>query len=465
MNLKLWGGRFKQSTDNLIESFSASVHYDNKLAPYDILVSLSHARMLQRQNIISQKEHEAIESGLKAIQEDINSGAFEWKQELEDVHMNIEAALINKIGESGKKLHTARSRNDQIATDMRLYLRDIIDQSSALLQGLRSAIIDKAEQEVDSPVPGHTHLQIAQPIVMGHHLLAWNSMLQRDNQRLMDCRKRVNISPLGAGALAGSPYDIDPQFVAKDLGFDAVFNNSCDAVSDRDFLVEFLATAALCMVHLSRICEELILWHSEYFNFIELPDSLCTGSSMMPQKKNPDIPELIRGKSGRVVGHLNALLMVLKSQPLTYNRDNQEDKEAVFDGAETLMNSLLTLTPLIEQMTFKRDVMYQALNRGYATATDLADYLVRIGIPFRSAHEYTGKIVTHAISLSKPLADLELKDLQSICPQIQKDVYQAISIEQSLAARKHHGGTAPATVRIALKQARQDLQKESVRSS
>lgn len=458
MSRKPWGGRFQQPTNQITEDFTASIHYDLRLAHIDIRASLAHASMLQQQGILNKKDLTAICRGLQSIEKEIDANQFQWDSALEDVHMNIESALIAKIGDVGKKLHTARSRNDQVATDTRLYVRDCIDETRTLLHTLQSTIIERAEQEVDTIMPGHTHLQVAQPITMGYHLLAWNAALQRDRERFTECRKRVNISPLGAAALAGSPYPIDPQKSATALGFESVFDNGLDAVSDRDFAVEFVSVAALMMVHLSRIAEELIMWNSEYFLFITLPDDLCTGSSIMPQKKNPDIPELVRGKSGRVCGHLTALLMMLKSQPLAYNRDNQEDKEALFDTADTIVACLRAITLVISALEFRREVMATAVLKGYSTATDLADYLVRKDMPFRDAHAMTGKTVTEAIKQGKALQEMSLQALQEICPVIENDVYDAIKVRNALEARAHHGGTAPKAVLASIKRAKKQLE-------
>ena len=454
---KPWDGRFQQPTKKITEAFSASVHYDRRLARFDIQVSLAHANMLAQQKVLQKKELELIRSGLRDIKKSIESGQFSWDESLEDVHMNIEAALVAKIGDVGKKLHTARSRNDQVATDTRLFVRACIDEARTCLQALQSTIIERAEQEADAVMPGHTHLQVAQPITAGYHLLAWNFALQRDHERMIDCRKRVNVSPLGAAALAGSPYPINPQQTAEELEFEAVFDNGMDAVSDRDFAVEFAAVVALLMVHLSRICEEIIMWSSEYFGFVRLADPYCTGSSIMPQKKNPDIPELVRGKSGRVCGHLNALLIMLKSQPLAYNRDNQEDKEALFDTADTLINSLHAITPVIKTMEFDRDAMKLASEKGYSVATDLADYLVAKGVPFRDAHAMTGKIVAEAIKQNKSLPAMDIGGLKKICPTIDDDVYDVLNVSNSVSARSHHGATAPNAVLDGVKRAKQKL--------
>jgi argininosuccinate lyase len=387
---------------------------------------------------------------LLAIQADIDTGNFTWSVELEDVHMNIESELTKRIGLTGKKLHTGRSRNDQVATDIRLYVRDEIDVIAAQLTRLQSALLDIAEREADTIMPGFTHLQTAQPITFGHHLLAWFEMLDRDYSRLLDCRKRLNKSPLGAAALAGTSYPINRHFTAEQLGFDAPTRNSLDSVSDRDFAIELAACGSLIMTHLSRFSEELILWTSAQFDFIDLPDRFCTGSSIMPQKKNPDVPELVRGKSGRVTGHLIALLMLMKSQPLAYNKDNQEDKEPLFDLIDTVNDCLKAYGDMIPAIKPKKDNMYLAAKKGYATATDLADYLVKKGLAFRDAHEIVGKSVAYGIQQKKDLSELSLSELQQFCDMIRDDVFAVLSLEGSVQARDHMGGTAPNQVRAAV---------------
>lgn len=454
---KLWGGRFTESTDSAVEAFTSSVDIDRRLYPYDIAGSIAHARMLARVHVLTDKECETIVSALEAIKVEIDTNQFAWMPELEDVHMNIEARLIDRIGEVGKRLHTGRSRNDQVATDLRLYLRDAIDTLSESLTSLQQALVDIAEREVDTLMPGFTHLQVAQPVTFGHHMLAWCEMLARDGARLRECRQRVNIMPLGSAALAGTSYPIDRAYTASLLGFAAPAENSLDAVADRDFAIEFVSVAALLMTHLSRFCEELVLWVSPAFNFVELGDAFCTGSSIMPQKKNPDVAELIRGKSGRVYGHLVTLLTLMKAQPLAYNRDNQEDKQPVFDTVDTVQASLQVFTPLITSMQLRRENMYQAATRGYATATDLADYLVRKGMAFRSAHEAVGKIVRHGVDAGKDLSQLGLDELRSFCKVIDNDVYDVLTIEGSVKARDHVGGTAPNQVREAIARARKRL--------
>jgi argininosuccinate lyase len=454
---KPWGGRFTESTDAFVEEFTASIRFDRRLYRHDIAGSIAHARMLAHVGIITNDEAATISAGLEDIQAEIERGEFDWSVALEDIHMNIEARLIERIGETGKKLHTGRSRNDQVATDLRLYLRDEIDALCAVLNRLQTALVDVAEREADTIMPGFTHLQVAMPISFGHHMLAWEAMLARDHERLLDCRKRVNIMPLGAAALAGTSFPIDRAYCAQLLGFDAPAGNSLDAVSDRDFVIEFCAAASLIMMHLSRFSEELILWSSAQFNFIELPDRFCTGSSIMPQKKNPDVPELVRGKSGRVTGHLVSLLMLMKSQPLAYNKDNQEDKEPLFDSVDTLAGSLRVFADMVPAIEVNRTAMAVAARQGFSTATDLADYLVRKGIAFRDAHEIVGRAVRHGIDEGKDLAEMTLEQLQAFSGSIESDVFEVLSLEGSMAARDHTGGTAPAQVAIAIAAARQRL--------
>src|SRR3989338_2386609 len=454
---KPWGGRFTESTDEFVEAFTASVGFDRRLYRHDIMGSIAHAQMLEHVGVLSAKDCAAIVAGLKAIESEIEAGAFAWSTQLEDVHMNIEARLIDRIGEAGKKLHTGRSRNDQVATDLRLYLRDGIDDVGRAIRRLQEAILEVAEREVETLMPGFTHLQAAQPVTFGHHMLAWFEMLARDQERLRDCRRRVNIMPLGAAALAGTGFPIDRVYAAKLLGFDAPAENSIDAVSARDFAVEFAAAAALIMTHLSRMAEELVLWSSGQFDFIELPDAYCTGSSIMPQKKNPDVPELVRGKTGRVYGHLMALLTVMKAQPLAYNKDNQEDKEPVFDTLDTVLGCLKAFAGMLPALTVKRDNLARAAARGYATATDLADYLVRKGVPFRDAHEIVGRAVRLGLDTGRDLAELDLEELRGLSPAIEQDVFEILTLEGSVKARRHLGGTAPAQVREALRRARKRL--------
>ncbi|OQW95089.1 MAG: argininosuccinate lyase [Beggiatoa sp. IS2] len=454
---KPWGGRFTTSTHALVEQFTASVDFDQRLYLYDIMGSIAHARMLARVGVLTELECNEIVNGLNAIQQDIIQDRFQWSATLEDVHMNIETELTHRIGLVGKKLHTGRSRNDQVATDIRLYLRYEIDEIIGLITRLVTILAEIAEQEVETIMPGFTHLQSAQPITLGHHLLAYSEMLLRDRERLQDCRKRVNRLPLGAAALAGTSYPIDRSYTAQLLGFDSIAENSLDAVSDRDFAIEFSATAALIMMHLSRFSEELILWSSAPFGFIELADGFCTGSSIMPQKKNPDVPELVRGKTGRVYGHLVALLTLMKAQPLAYNRDNQEDKEPLFDTVDTVKNCLQVYSAMLPTLQIYRDNMRQTAQRGFTTATDLADYLVRKGVAFRDAHEIVGKVVRYCIDHQENLEQLDLTVLQSFSAVIEKDIYTFLTLEGSIASRSHRGGTAPQEVRVAIERLRQRL--------
>ncbi len=444
-----WGGRFTESTDAFVAAFTASVAFDQRMYRQDIAGSIAHARMLARVGVLSAEDCDAIVRGLEAIRAEIERGEFAWSTALEDVHMNIEACLTERIGDAGKRLHTGRSRNDQVATDLRLYLRDAIDALLGELQRLLGGLATLAAREADTILPGFTHLQVAQPVTFGHHLLAWFEMLKRDYERLVDARKRVNIMPLGAAALAGTSYPLDRHYTAQLLAFTAPAANSLDAVSDRDFAIEFTAAAAILMTHLSRMAEELVLWSSAQFDFVALPDRFCTGSSIMPQKKNPDVPELVRGKVGRVNGHLIALLTLMKSQPLAYNKDNQEDKEPLFDTVDTVQGCLRAFADLIPVLQPKRENMLQAARRGFATATDLADYLVRKGIPFRDAHEMVGKAVRLGVETQRDLAEMTLAELQAFSPLIQADVFAVLSLEGSVAARTVVGGTAPARVREA----------------
>jgi len=447
---KPWGGRFSEPTDAFVERFTASVGFDKRLYRADIAGSIAHATMLAKVGILTEDEASQITAGLKDIQASIEAREFEWSVSLEDVHMNIEAALTAKIGAVGKKLHTGRSRNDQVATDIRLYLRDGIDGLCEAIRAVQKGILSLAEQEVDTIMPGFTHLQTAQPVSFGHHMLAWFEMLQRDFERLQDCRKRVNIMPLGAAALAGTSFPIDRHLTAELLGFDKPAANSLDAVSDRDFAIEFTAAGSLIMTHLSRMSEEMVIWTSAQFDFIDLPDRFCTGSSIMPQKKNPDVPELVRGKTGRVNGHLVSLLTLMKGQPLAYNKDNQEDKEPLFDTLDTLGDCLKAFADMIPAIRTKKDIMRSAALKGFATATDLADYLVRQGMPFRDAHEVVGKAVAFGIAEGRDLSELSLAELQQFSAGIQEDVFHVLSLEGSLNARNHIGGTAPEQVRQAI---------------
>lgn len=448
---QLWGGRFSESTDAFVQEFTASIQFDQILYRVDIEGSLAHSHMLAEVGVISQQEKQSIHEGLERILVAIEAGDFEWSISLEDIHMNIEARLIEDIGEVGKKLHTGRSRNDQVATDIRLYLRNMIDLACAETLRLQASLLELAEKEHASIMPGFTHLQVAQPITFGHHMLAWFEMLKRDYARLQSCRERVNVMPLGSAALAGTTFPIDRALTAKLLEFDGVCQNSLDAVSDRDFAIEFCADVALVLMHLSRFSEELVLWSSAQFNFIELPDRFCTGSSIMPQKKNPDVPELVRGKSGRAYGNLMSLLTLMKSQALAYNKDNQEDKEPLFDSANTLLHCLRAYADMVPAIKVNRASMYEAAKAGYSTATDLADYLVKKGLAFRDSHEVVGKAVAFAIKQEKDLSELSLEQLQQFAPEvIGKDVHDALTLEGSVNARNHIGGTAPQQVKAAV---------------
>jgi argininosuccinate lyase len=455
----IWSGRFAEPVAELVKRYTASVDFDRKLAMFDIQGSLAHAHMLSACNIIAEQDLADIRRGLKKIETEITAGEFIWSLDLEDVHLNIEKRLTTLVGDAGKRLHTGRSRNDQVATDVRLYLRSAIDDLSGLIKALQSALLDLAEQHTNTIMPGFTHLQVAQPISFAHHLMAYFEMLKRDAERLTDCRKRVNRLPLGAAALAGTSYPINREMVAELLGFDGVCENSLDAVSDREFAIEFTACAALIMTHLSRCSEELILWMSPMVGFIDIADRFCTGSSIMPQKKNPDVPELVRGKTGRVNGHLVALLTLMKGQPLAYNKDNQEDKEPLFDTVETLTQTLRVYADMITGIQVKPKAMRSAALQGYATATDLADYLVKKGVPFRDAHETVAVAVRFAEQRSCDLSAISLAELQRFSALIGEDVYQVLTLEGSLASRNHIGGTAPQQVAAAIARARASLTK------
>ncbi len=456
-DMKPWSGRFNEPTDAFVEAFTASVGFDQRLYHYDIQGSIAHATMLAKVGVLNQTECDSIVKGLKKIEQDIDAGNFSWSTALEDVHMNIESALTQQIGEVGKKLHTGRSRNDQVATDVRLYLRAEIDLIDAALSGLMHGILDRADKEIDTIMPGFTHLQTAQPITFGHHLMAWFEMFKRDRDRLRDCRQRVNVMPLGAAALAGTTYPIDRNITADLLGFAAPAANSLDAVSDRDFVIEFISCMSIMMMHMSRIAEELILWSSAQFNFIELSDNFCTGSSIMPQKKNPDVPELVRGKTGRIYGHLMNMLTLMKAQPLAYNKDNQEDKEPLFDTVDNVKGCLKIYADMLVNMKTQHAVMREAAMRGFSTATDLADYLVKKGMPFRDAHEVVGKAVAYCIAENKNLDALELTELKIFSNSIEQDVAECLTLEGSVSARNHPGGTAPAQVEAAIASARKLL--------
>lgn len=454
---KPWGGRFSEKTAVSAETFTASVHYDARLFRHDINGSRVHARMLAKQGLISEEERDLIVRGLEAIEAEIAKGEFVFRPELEDIHMNIEKALVDRIGPTGEKLHTARSRNDQVSLDLRLYLREESGRFVELLTGVQKTLTALARRYLADVMPGYTHLQRAQPVLVSHHLLAYYEMFRRDKERLGDCLKRINIMPLGSAALAGTGLPVDRDFIARELGFAEISANSMDTVGDRDFVVEFLAVCSLIQVHLSRLAEELVLWASQEFAFIEIPDRFCTGSSIMPQKKNPDIPELIRGKSGRVIGHLVAMLTVLKGLPLTYNRDLQEDKETVFDTVDTVGSCLAIAAEILTGLSFNRQTLKKATQSGYMTATDLADYLVLKNIPFRKAHAVVGKIVGFCLEREKELADLTLEELQTFSEAIDKDVFEVLSVEGSIKSRQSRGGTSLQQVDEALERAEELL--------
>ena len=454
---KAWSGRFSEPVSELVKRYTASVFFDRRMWRQDIRGSLAHAAMLARQGIIAQADLDDIRRGMAQIEQEIEAGQFDWNLDDEDVHLNIEKRLTSLVGDAGKRLHTGRSRNDQVATDIRLWLRDEIDVILARLTDFQSALLDLASQHTDTAMPGFTHLQVAQPVTFGHHLLAYFEMAQRDRERLIDCRRRTNRLPLGSAALAGTSFPIDRHFVAEQLGFDAVSENSLDAVSDRDFAIEFCAAAALIMIHLSRMSEELILWMSPRVGFIDLADRFCTGSSIMPQKKNPDVPELVRGKTGRVSGHLLGLLMLMKGQPLAYNKDNQEDKEPLFDTADTLRDTLTLFADMMTGIRVKPEAMRAALRQGFATATDLADWLVKRGLPFRDAHEAVARAVRLAEQKGCDVSDLTLDELKSFSPLVDDSVFAVLTVEGSLSARNHIGGTAPEQVRAAIVRARTRL--------
>ena len=444
---KTWSGRFNEPVSELVKKYTGSIDFDKRLAKWDIDGSLAHAEMLKRVGVLSEQDLAAIQQGMAEIIEDIKSGNLEWSLDLEDVHMNIERRLTDKIGDAGKRLHTGRSRNDQVATDIRLWLRDEITVIQDLIQGLQASLLDLAEENADVVMPGFTHLQVAQPVSFGHHMLAYVEMLGRDFERMVDCRKRVNRMPLGAAALAGTTYPIDRSITAELLGFEQICQNSLDAVSDRDFAIEFTAAASLVMVHLSRLSEELILWMSPRVGFIDIADRFCTGSSIMPQKKNPDVPELVRGKTGRVVGHLMGMIVLMKSQPLAYNKDNQEDKEPLFDTVDTLVDTLRIYADMMRGVTVKADNMRAAVMQGFAMSTDLADYLVKKGMPFRDSHEVVARAVRFADDKGVDLSELAFADLAQFSDLIAEDVFEHLTPEGALNARDHIGGTAPAQVR------------------
>ncbi|MEX0959128.1 MAG: argininosuccinate lyase [Burkholderiales bacterium] len=456
---KAWSGRFNEPVDELVKRYTASVDFDRRLAEFDVQGSLAHAQMLNAVGVLSATDLRDIERGMAQILEEIRSGSFRWSVDLEDVHLNIERRLTELVGDAGKRLHTGRSRNDQVATDIRLYLRWASDETLARIHALQARLLDLAERHVDTLMPGFTHLQVAQPVSFAHHLMAYFEMLSRDAWRFADGRRRINRLPLGAAALAGTTFPIDRERVATALGFDGVCENSMDAVSDRDFAIEFCACSALLMTHLSRLSEELILWMSPRFGFVTLADRFCTGSSIMPQKKNPDVPELVRGKTGRVNGHLVSLLTLMKAQPLAYNKDNQEDKEPLFDTVDTVLMTLAVYADLVGGIAVNREAMRAAAAEGFATATDLADYLVKKGLPFREAHEAVAQAVRHAAGKGVELAQLPLAELKRFSPLIEADALEALSLEGALAARDHVGGTAPTQVRAAIARARAQLSK------
>jgi argininosuccinate lyase len=455
-----WGGRFTEQTDAFVEAFTASVQFDQRMYKQDIAGSRAHAKMLNKIAVLSDADLTAILSGLDTVEREISEGNFDWSIAREDVHMNIEARLTELIGDAGKRLHTGRSRNDQVATDIRLYLREQIEFIINEIRRLQHGILAVAERETDTIMPGFTHLQVAQPVTFGHHVMAWFEMLNRDASRFTDCQQRMNMSPLGAAALAGTSYPIDREFTATELGFTAPTQNSLDSVSDRDFAIEFCADAAILLVHLSRMSEELVIWSSAQFDFIDLPDRFCTGSSIMPQKKNPDVPELVRGKTGRVNGHLVSLLTLMKSQPLAYNKDNQEDKEPLFDTVDTVLGCLRAFADMVPAIICKHDNMYKAAKQGFSTATDLADYLVRKNLPFRDAHEVVGKAVAMGVSTGKDLSELTLAELQQFSDKIEADVFEVLTLEGSVGSRNHVGGTAPQQVKKAIALAQTELARK-----
>ncbi len=460
MGKKLWSGRFKQSTNRLVEDFSASIDFDWRLYKEDITGSIAHCKMLGQCGILTDEEVEKIVDGLIEIKREIERGDFEFDNTLEDIHMAIEQRLIEKIGDTGGKLHTARSRNDQIAVDLRLYLKNVITSFFKLLHSLKSSLVDLAEQHTETIMPGFTHLQHAQPIVLGHHLMAYYEMFRRDTERLKDCLKRTDVMPLGSAALAGTTFPIDRKITAEYLGFSEISRNSIDAVSDRDFVIEFLAATSLIMLHLSRLSEELVLWNSAEFDFVSISDAFCTGSSIMPQKKNPDVPELIRGKTGRVYGALMSLLTTMKGLPLAYNRDLQEDKEPLFDAIDTAVACVELMARLLAELNFNTDKLLEETQKGFITATDLADYLVRKNLPFRRAHHITGEIVQYCIENNKKLEELDLNELKEFSNAFSEDIYEFIGVESSVNQRKSFGGTAPELVKKAIKEAKIELDNE-----
>ncbi|MGD2127611.1 MAG: argininosuccinate lyase [Desulfobacteraceae bacterium] len=454
---KIWGGRFREDLDEVLERFNASISFDNRLYAQDIEGSMAHCRMLAKQGILSDEEATRIMNALVEIKREMDKGDFRFDEAHEDIHTLVEKALVDKIGTIGEKIHTGRSRNDQVSLDVRLYVREATDRVISLIKEMQKTLLDLAEENMDLIVPGYTHLQRAQPVLLSHHHLAYYEMLKRDRQRFSENLKRVNILPLGSAALAGTTFHLDRKMVAKELGFDGVCENSMDAVSDRDFVLEFLFASSLLMMHLSRLSEELVLWSTKEFDFVTLPDAFCTGSSIMPQKKNPDLLELIRGKTGRTYGNLMALLTAMKGLPLTYNKDMQEDKESLFDTVDTVEPCLIVLTRLLKELSFNREVMKKAVDEGYLVATDLADYLVRKGVTFRQAHEIVGKMILSAVDQNKELQELTLKEMKGFSRQIEKDVYDWLDPVKSIRRRNLPGGTAPAMVNRSLKKARKEI--------
>jgi argininosuccinate lyase len=457
MSQKTWGGRFKETIDEVVDRFNASLRFDQRLYAQDIEGSIAHCHMLGEQGIISKEEASRIRDALGEIKREMERGDYAFNSGHEDIHTLVEKTLIEKVGPVGEKLHTGRSRNDQVALDLRMFVRDVIHRVASLIKEMQEVLVILAEEHIDLVAPGYTHLQRAQPILLSHHLLAYYEMLKRDRQRFLESVKRVNIMPLGSAALSGSTFPLDRKMVAKELGFEAISNNSMDAVSDRDFVLEFLFASAVLMMHLSRLGEEMVIWASKEFGFLILPDAYCTGSSIMPQKKNPDVPELVRGKTGRVYGHLMALLTTMKGLPLTYNKDLQEDKEPLFDTVDTVEQCLMVMTRVLKEVSFDKEVMRKAVDEGYLVATDLADYLVRKGMTFRKAHETTGKMVLYAIDRNKELRELTLKEMKGFAGQIEKDVYQWLEPSFCVTRRNIYGGTGPDMVRESIARAREEL--------
>ena len=454
---KVWGGRFREKTDKIVDSFNASISYDRRLYTQDIAGSRAHCRMMAKQKIISEEEASQILAALSEIENEMDRGEFSFYEAYEDIHSAVEKALIEKIGILGEKLHTGRSRNDQVALDLRLYVREAIEKVNLLIREMQRALTELAEKNIDTVLPGYTHLQRAQPVLLSHHLLAYVEMLKRDRQRLQENLARVNVLPLGSAALAGATFKLDRDMVAKELGFGTISDNSMDAVSDRDFVLDFLFAASTLMMHLSRLSEEIVIWSTQEFDFIRLPDQLCTGSSIMPQKKNPDLPELIRGKTGRVYGHLMALLTTMKGLPLTYNKDMQEDKESLFDAVDTVERCLMVMTRLLGELSFNKKVMKKAIDKGYLVATDLADYLVGRGLTFRKAHQIVGEMVLYGIGQKKELNQLTLDEMKKFSKEIENDVYAWLDPVQCVKRRNLPGGTAPEQVKKSIKKAKREI--------